>query len=150
MEGGTFTDQLNFDPVITQIITEEVTLPAEGVYLSSALYPLSNASLNRFLTVDGVVQQRLIVAPAQFQGTAYRCGLDRDDASLRFAGSAGVYGAVYGDRFHVAPNVWAVNATHGWPDLDFSVQVTDEENGIHRVLVLYRDITVGSWSSLST
>ena len=67
MLGGSFIDEYNFDPLITQLITQEVTLTGEGFYPTQRLYPKAVASINRFPSGDGMLAQRLVVVPAQKQ-----------------------------------------------------------------------------------
>src|SRR5690606_8732223 len=45
MAGSTFTDLPGFDPVITNIISQEVSLEGEGIYPIQSLYPLSPVSI---------------------------------------------------------------------------------------------------------
>jgi Ca2+-binding RTX toxin-like protein len=147
MEGGSFTDNDGFNPVITQIITQEVTLPAEGVYLSQALYPHSPASINRFLTVNGIAQQKLVVVPAQFQVTgvtASSTGIMRLYDNLELV----VYTAPYTETDFIAPNVWSVDAMENAGSLEFTVGVSDNATGVYRVLVLYRDMSDNAWTGV--
>jgi hypothetical protein len=110
------------------------------------LYPLSPASLNRFLTVDGTLQQRLVIAPAQFWATSLdvpTTGTLRRYSDLNLV----VYTAPFNQTDFAAPSIFAVEAAAG-ADIDFNVQVEDPGGGIHRVVVLYRDLGTNTWSSL--
>ncbi|MBK8429924.1 MAG: hypothetical protein IPL28_00940 [Chloroflexi bacterium] len=70
--GGTFSDWLDFDPVVTSVISEENTLIEENSYPFPNWYPSSVASNNHLVTVQGELLQRLVVVPAQFFG--HQCG----------------------------------------------------------------------------
>ncbi len=147
MEGGSFTDNFYFDPVITQIITQEVSLSGEGVYLAQTLYPLSPVSINRFLTVDGVAQQRLVVMPAQFQSTDVTLastGILRLYDNLDLV----VYTASFTETDFISPNIWGVQTVENAGNFEFTVDLSDNDSGVHRVLVLYRDMTANSWTGV--
>jgi hypothetical protein len=147
MAGGTFTDQPNFDPVITNIISQEVALDGEGFYPSMQLYPKLVSSIHRFLTVDGTMQQRVIVVPGQFQATSIATptvGIMRLYSDLDLI----VYTAPFSATDFIAPNIWSVEATANPATIDFNVQVEDNNGVIHRVVVLYRDTAVSAWTSL--
>jgi hypothetical protein len=147
MEGGSFTDTVN-DPVIAQFISQQADLPQEGIYLAQTLYPQSPASVNRFLTVGGTSQQRLIVVPAQFQTTSVTApttGILRKYNNLNLV----VYTAPYTETDFTAPNVWSVQAAINNGNINFSVDESDDQaGGIYRTVVLYRDMTVNSWTSV--
>ena len=133
MEAGTFNDLPNFDPVVTGLLTQDNDLSGEGIYLAQQLYPVSVASFNRFLTVDGTVRQRLVVNPVQFQAT----GLSAPTVgTLRLYDNLDlvVYTAPFSETDFEAPNVWAVEAAEQSGMVNFSVQV-DDLSGIHRVLL---------------
>ena len=59
-----------------------------------------------------------------------------------------VYTAPVGVTDFVAPNIWSVEATKTPPTIEFSVQLEDDDGGIQRTLVLYRDMAVNSWSAV--
>ena len=145
MLGGTFTDSPNFDPIITEFITQEVTLDAEGFYPVQQLYPLSPASMNRFLTGDDI-SQRLVVVPAQFQTTNT---ITPTVGTLRLYDSLDllVYTASFTETDFLPPNVWSVTANAA-ATVDFTVELSDKEAGVYRTVVLYRDTAVSSWSNL--
>ena len=146
MLGGTFTDYPNFDPIITEFITQEVALDSEGFYPVQQLYPLSPASMNRFLTV-GDIAQRLVVVPAQFQTTnttTPTIGIMRLYDSLDLV----VYTASFTETDFLPPHIWSLSANKTATDIEFSVEVSDSDVGMYRTVVLYRDSRDGSWSNL--
>ncbi|MCA9999865.1 MAG: thrombospondin type 3 repeat-containing protein, partial [Anaerolineales bacterium] len=147
MTGGSFTDTPNFNPVIAQLIDQEVTLPGEGIYLAQTLYPQHVVSVNRFLTVDGTYQQRVIVVPAQFRttsATAPTVGTLRRYSSLNLV----VYTAPASQTDYMPPNIWSVAAEQEDRTFTIRVGVGDEQTAVNRVLILYRPLDQNSWSSL--
>ena len=147
MTGGSFTEIIGFDPVITTIISQEVDLVGEGLYFSQALYPASPASVNRFLTADGAFQQRLVVTPGQFRTTSID-GPAQGTLYLYDSLELIVYTAPLDQLDFTPPTIGAVTATPAPDAVELSVGVDDTGSGVHRVLVLYRDLASNSWSSV--
>ncbi|NLF64648.1 MAG: hypothetical protein GX579_08585 [Chloroflexi bacterium] len=147
MTGGSFTEITGFDPVITTIISQEVDLVGEGLYFSQALYPASPASVNRFLTADGAFQQRLVVTPGQFRTTSID-GPAQGTLYLYDSLELIVYTAPLDQLDFTPPTIGAVTATPAPDAVELSVGVDDTGSGVHRVLVLYRDLASNSWSSV--
>ncbi|MCP5100543.1 MAG: hypothetical protein GY943_33760, partial [Chloroflexi bacterium] len=61
MVGGTFTDITNFNPAVSQIITDELYIAAEPDFDLEYFYPLLPGTINRFLSVEGETRERLVV-----------------------------------------------------------------------------------------
>ena len=148
MTGGSFVDTPNFDPVITNIITEEVYLTSEGSFPIMSLYPVKLGSINRFVEVGGNIRQRLVVVPEQFKATtdaANTVGILRQYSSLDFE----VFTSPTTETDFVVPNITAVSATDAYNSVNFQVAVSDESGTIQRVVVLYRYTTESSWSLIN-
>ena len=146
MQGGTFTDESN-NPVISHIIDQEADLANENIYLTQSLYPVSPASLNRFTTVGGYSQQRLIVVPAQFQTTSITAptsGILRKYSTLDLI----VYTAPFTNLDFDAPVIWSVEAAPNAGNIDFTVKISDALSDIHRTVILYRTLNTNSWTML--
>ena len=147
MLGGVFSDTPDFDPLITQVISQEVTLNGEGIYPLQQWYPGVPASINRFVTVGGYMEQRLVIVPAQFRTTSVTTpsiGILRQYSALDLI----VYTAPLTETDFVAPSLWAVQATPSATTLDFAVLLDDNQTSIHRTRVLYRNLADDSWSGL--
>ncbi|MCB0034362.1 MAG: thrombospondin type 3 repeat-containing protein, partial [Anaerolineales bacterium] len=138
MEGGTFNVTADFDPIITQVISQENDLQSEGFFLSTELYPSSMATINRFVTI-GQMSQRLVVVPAQFQATSVSTNTT---GTLHLYDSLDltVYTSPYTETDLIAPYIWSVEAIDNFYDVDFVVRVDDNASGIYRVVVLYREL----------
>lgn len=68
MLGGTFIDSApTFDPVIGKVTNENVLIANEPTYSFYQWIPAQIASVNRFLSFDGQLQQRLVIVPGQFR-----------------------------------------------------------------------------------
>ena len=49
------------------MLTDGTTLAPEPAFPFTHLFPGQLASVNRFVSIDGTVKQRLVVVPAQYQ-----------------------------------------------------------------------------------
>ena len=99
------------------------------------------------MTVEGFIQQRLVVVPAQFQTTSVTAptfGILRRYSNLNLI----VYTAPFSNTDFDAPVIWSVEATPNAGNIDFTVQVSDVQSGIHRTVVLYRTLNETSWTML--
>ncbi|MCB0035365.1 MAG: tandem-95 repeat protein, partial [Anaerolineales bacterium] len=148
MEGGTFNVIADFDPIITQVISQEASIETEGFFLTPQLYPNSMATINRFLTI-GEMSQRLVVVPAQFQSTSVTTNTT---GTLYLYDSMDliVYTAPFTQTDLIAPHVWSVEATADASNIDFAVEVGDNASGVYRVVVLYREVAPLSNTSTQT
>ncbi len=144
MLGGTFQDFSNFDPVVSQIVTDQTPLNNEPLYDTSGWYPTVAGSLNRFLSIDGQSHERLIMVPGQYRanGPGASIGTERRYNSLDFA----VYHAPFSATDFIAPSIWQVEAISTTIDLRFRVRVSDATGSIARVVMLYRRLTDHAWS----
>jgi hypothetical protein len=147
MVGGEFFDTPDFDPVIGNIITQEHSIEEEGFYPSQQLYPSSVASINRFATLGGELQQRLVVVPAQFQTTntiTPTKGIHRLYSSLDLV----VFTYPFSETSdYIAPRISVVEAVTEPNSLNFNVEVSDD-SGVYATVVLYRGASDTSWNHL--
>jgi hypothetical protein len=138
MEGGTFSDTLNLDPLISTVMTAGMSVGprVESTYPIDRWFPGMPGTLNRFLTIDGKQHQRLVVVPGQFQATSSTnttIGTQRLYSSLRFK----AYTAPLGTADFRGPAIYLVQAVPGGGNVQFRVQVSDDSGSLQRVLVLY-------------
>jgi hypothetical protein len=143
--GGTFTDVPNFDPAVSVVLTDDLYLQTEPLFPLDYLYPSAPGTLNRFLTIDGQMHDRLVVAPGQFRASGSgtpTVGVERLYSSLQFE----VYHAPIADTDFIAPSIWQVGATSSGSGVGFDVLVTDDSGSVARVVVLYRATTSATWS----
>ncbi|MCP5094462.1 MAG: hypothetical protein GY943_02790, partial [Chloroflexi bacterium] len=144
MVGGTFTDITNFNPAVSQIITDELYIAAEPDFDLEYFYPLLPGTINRFLSVEGETRERLVVVPGQFakdENAAETSGTQRLYDSLTFD----VYHAPFEHQDFTAPSIWEVYSWRYGTRLNFEVMVTDGTNDLHRVVVLYRELPGTTW-----
>ena len=142
--GGAFTDVAGFDPVISRLITDDVSADqSEPIFNSFELYPIQVGAVNRFLDLDGVSRERLVVTPAQFRTDVIvtpTVGVQRLYSALQFD----VYHASETDEDFIPPTIYRVSLSNG--GTQFNVLVTDDRGQIQRVVVLYRLLTSFTWS----
>ena len=112
MVGGDFADTPNFDPVVSNIITQEMTLDTEGVFPLPQLYPSTPAFINRFLVRGGTVRQRLVVVPAQFQATNTVAPTLGTLRRYNRPGSGGVQCGAERNRLHCTQHLGGAGADH--------------------------------------
>jgi hypothetical protein len=149
MLGGTFSDTTNFDPLITNLITEEVYLASEGVYPVDRWYPVAMASINRFLDVNGQFRQRLVLVPGQFRAsgaitTTPTIGTQRLYTQLQLE----VYTAPLTETDFIAPSIWQAGIDLTDDAMKFQVRVDDDSGEVTRVVVLYRYDGDNNWIKL--
>ena len=144
MLGGVFQAFPDFDPVISQIVTDRTPLNNEPLYDTTEWYPTVPGSINRFLSIDGQSRERLVVVPAQYRahGPGSSIGTERRYNSLDFA----VYRAPFTATDFIAPNIWQVDAFSTTVNVVFRVRVSDDSGSIHRVVMLYRRTNANTWS----
>ncbi|MBP7691021.1 MAG: hypothetical protein KA764_03850, partial [Anaerolineales bacterium] len=145
--GGSFTEITGFDPLIAQTITDATSYhPTEPEFTDRGeLYPATVAIVNRFLGIDGVGHERLVVVPGQFRAGGAVTGTERLYTHLDFD----IYYAPFEAQDFVAPSLWAVTATlESDARVTFQVLVTDDRGSVARVVVLYRPLSSGTWTKL--
>ncbi|MCA9956392.1 MAG: hypothetical protein KC434_16805, partial [Anaerolineales bacterium] len=145
MVGGSFTEIPNFNPAISQLITEEVgILPEEPLFPLDYWYPVALGSINRYLSIDGESVERLVMIPGQFSGTGgvnQTIGTQRLYNNLQFE----VYHTPFESEDFIAPSIWNVWAERVANQVTFHVQVTDDSGAMHRVVMLYRELPSTTW-----
>lgn len=110
-------------------------------------FPGQIASVNRFLTFDRQLQQRLVVVPGQFRAAtnaAATRGTQRLYSSLKLE----VLTAPESSVDFTAPRIGEVNAAFTPAGLRFSIRVGDDSGKIGRVVVLYAAANSTSWTPL--
>jgi hypothetical protein len=144
--GGAFTETASFDPIVAQMITDEVYINVEPTYpITRGFYPERIAAVNYFLGIEGVSYERLVVVPGQFRAsgvTTPTVGTQRLYTNLSFD----VYYAPFDAEDFTAPSVWDVRGTMSGSTLNLSLLATDEDGTVQRVAVLYRPLTSNTWS----
>jgi len=147
--GGTFVDEDGFDPLISRVVTDHVAA-GDDVELSFPMqewYPAQMGTVNRFLSIDGVSHERLVLVPGQFRATTdavQTVGVHRRYTELAFE----VYHAPYEATDFQAPTIWAVEVAASVNGARFRVRAEDESGPLMRVVVLYRRPEVNTWSML--
>jgi hypothetical protein len=145
MTGGSFTEIFNFNPVISQLITEEVgILQEEPLFPLDYWYPVALGGINRYLSIEGELVDRLVMIPGQFAATGNgneTIGTQRLYDSLEFE----VYHTPFASDDFIAPSIWNVWADRLASQVNFHVQVTDDSTQIHRVVMLYRELPSTTW-----
>ena len=68
--GGTFTDIQNINPAISRPVTDQVYSTIENPHPNTGWYPDRIAVMNRLLTVDGEIFDKLLVVPGQFRANS--------------------------------------------------------------------------------
>jgi hypothetical protein len=150
--GGTFTEVVNFDPVVSRIVTEETYIDVEPGYPSLTWDPTQIGNINRLLLAsEGTSLEQLVVVPAQFRArnsdSAPTTGIQRLYTDLNFE----VYHTPFTVTDFLAPNIWSVRAISSSQHLRFDVLVDDdadspEDSGeVARVIVLYRQAEDRVW-----
>ena len=142
MLGGSWQDTPNFDPVISRIVTDDVYLAVEPAFPFTQLYPAQVASINRFLKVDGTLDQRLVVIPGQYKANSSSRGTQRLYSNLELQ----ILTAPNAQVDFVAPVVREVTATTDATGLRFRVRVGDDSGAVQRVVVLYAAAGSTSWT----
>jgi hypothetical protein len=154
MVGGEFTDIYDFDPVITNIISQENSVENEGLYPLQQFYPSSIASVNRFVSVDGEMKQKLVIVPAQFRAPPTETPIVSTTVlytptigTLRRYTSTDliIFTAKVTETDFFAPSIAAMKAFTDDGSLNFEVQIQDD-SGIYTTVVLYRDLSEFKWN----
>ncbi|VAW29760.1 hypothetical protein MNBD_CHLOROFLEXI01-369, partial [hydrothermal vent metagenome] len=145
MVGGSFTEIPNFNPAVSQLITDEIgILPEEPLFPLDYWYPVALGSINRYLSIEGESIERLVVIPGQFAatgGTVETIGTQRLYDNLQFE----VYHTPFDNSDFIGPAIWNVWADRIASQVDFRVQVTDDSGKIERVVMLYRELPSTTW-----
>ena len=144
MVGGSFTDIDGFNPMVSQIITDEQYIASEPGFALDYFYPVLPGTINRFLSIEGETRERLVVIPGQFAadgGSGETVGTQRLYDSLDFE----VYHAPFAHEDFTAPSFWEVGSWRYGQELHFEVTVTDDVGDIERVIVLYRELPGTEW-----
>ncbi|MCP4421486.1 MAG: hypothetical protein GY805_33160 [Chloroflexi bacterium] len=145
MVGGSFTEIPDFNPAVSQLITEEVgILPTESLFPLDYWYPVALGSINRYLSVEGELVARLVMIPGQFAatgGTTETVGTERLYDNLQFE----IYHAPFNKTDFIAPGIWNVWTDRVASQINFHMQVTDDSGEIERVVILYRELPATTW-----
>lgn len=146
MTGGSFTEVPNFNPVVSQLITDSVANMAqpEPLFSLDYWYPVALGSINRYLSIEGESVERLVMIPGQFSATSGSnptMGTQRLYNNLQFE----VYHTPFDNEDFVAPSIWNVAVDRVASLATFRVQVTDDSGELHRVVVLYRELPSTTW-----
>jgi hypothetical protein len=145
MTGGSFTEFFNFNPAVSQLITEEIgILQEEPLFPLDYWYPVALGSINRYLSIEGESVERLVMIPGQFAATGgvnETMGTQRLYNKLEFE----VYHMPFASDDFIAPSIWNVWADRTASQVTFQVQVTDDSTQIHRVVMLYRELPAKTW-----
>ena len=145
MVGGSFTEIPNFNPAVSQLITEEVGyIQEEPLFPLDYYYPVALGSINRYLSIEGESVERLVMIPGQFAatgGSSETIGTQRLYNNLQFE----VYHTPFESNDFIAPSIWNVWTDRIASQVNFHVQVTDDSGAIHRVVTLYRELPSTTW-----
>jgi hypothetical protein len=144
MVGGTFTEVPNFNPYVSQVLTDELYIQAEPLFDVDYWYPVGLGTINRFLSLDGQSDEQLVVVPGQFKAAANSSptvGTERLYTNLQFE----VYHNSVDNTDFEAPHIWHVGAKRTGNQVNFGVAVEDDIGATPRVVVLYRELPSTSW-----
>jgi hypothetical protein len=143
--GGTWNDTTNFVPMISQIVTDQIYSTVRPTFPFGQFFPPLPASVNRLLTVDGTVQQRLVVVPAQFQADVSSgtptTGLMRRYNSLELE----VLSSPKADPDFTGPVINSAVVISSPTQLSFEVRTSDDSLMVTRVVVLYAGMNDTAW-----
>ena len=145
--GGAFDAVPDFDPAISRVLTDDVYAKTEPPFTTTIWYPAGLGTINRFLSIDGQLHERLVVVPGQFRatgtgGSGQTVGTERLYTGLQFE----VYHAPFDATDFIAPSIAQVSADVAGQGVTFNVLATDDRESISRVVVLYRSTTRNVWS----
>ena len=102
-------------------------------------------TVNRYLGLDGISRERLVVVPGQFLGDGTTTkGTERLYSDLSFL----VYRAPFTATDFIAPSIWQVKAETAFSDMTFRVKVKDDSGDVQRVVVLYRTPGSFAWTKV--
>jgi hypothetical protein len=103
------------------------------------------AAVNRFLSIEGLMKQNLVVVPGQFRATSplsVTTGIQRLYNTLDLV----VYTAPFSVTDFVAPQIWSFETVSVTADmLTFEAIVSDDGGSLERVIVLYYIEGVNVW-----
>jgi hypothetical protein len=142
--GGTFQASTNFNPVVSHVMTEETYSEIEPTYPTLSWYPAQLGAINRFLSLDGLPHERLVVVPGQFRATLFSTntiGIARLYTDLQFE----VYHAAPDETDFIAPLIWEVKAQNIGAEVRFSVLAEDDDGALQRVVVVYHPMISHIW-----
>ncbi len=138
-EGGEYTTITEFDPVVTQVITDGTSIYGEPPIVTSGWLPSRWDAINSIRTKNGWYQN-LVLIPAQYQSVSPTQGIERVFEVITYT----AYYSSSADQ--LSPVVWTITAWKEDGQIDFSVETTDF-SGIERVVIAY-NLNDGYWSSL--
>jgi hypothetical protein len=143
-EGGRDRLLVNFDPVITRIITDDTNIPlwqTEPTFENADSWQPADFSLLNRLNFGAVKSENLVVIPAQYQSIDKTTGRERLFDEMDFT----VYYSETND--FVPPNIWVVSGTVSTENqLNISVEATDLSD-VQRVAATYT-LQDGIWLSV--
>ncbi len=146
MLGGTWSDSAaNFNPVIGKLVNENVDYPDEPSYPFAQWFPSQIASVNRFVSFDGNLQQRLVIVPGQYRAANATSGTQRLYSSLNLK----VLTTPEANVDFTAPQINEFNADWTPTGLRFRVRVGDESGQVGQVVVLYAAGNSRTWTGLN-
>ncbi|NJM42635.1 MAG: hypothetical protein HC853_18785 [Anaerolineae bacterium] len=147
--GGSFADTPNFVSAVSQVVTDQVYSTARPAFPFDQFFPGSVASVNRFLTIDGDINQQLVVVPAQFRADpnsgSPTTGLLRRYTALELQ----VLTAPKAQADFASPVIHAVEVISSPTQLAFRVRVSDDSLAISRTVVLYAGTGDTAWRAPS-
>jgi hypothetical protein len=149
--GGTYRD-VPIDPLVSRVLTDDTYIAGEPRYPSQAWYPRRLGVVNRLLSIEGQMRERLVIVPGQFTASTPPAtptvGTQRLYEELDFV----IYHAPFTTTDFVAPSIWTPQAISTSLSVRFRALVEDASGEIERVVVLYRELEPGSasgtWSLL--
>ena len=144
--GGTFTEVNNFDPLVSQVLTDELYIQDEPLFDSDYWYPVGQGTINRFLSIDAQLDEQLVVVPGQFKaaGDGAMVGTERLYTNLQYE----IFHAPLDNSDFEAPRIWHVRARRNGDQVEFSVVVEDDIGATPRVVVLYYELPSMTWQKL--
>jgi hypothetical protein len=148
MLGGTFTDVTNFNPYVSQVLTDEQYIQDEPLFDVDYWYPVGVGTINRFLNLDGQSDEQLVVVPGQFKANANSNptrGSERLYSDLQFE----IFHGTEDNSDFEPPHIWHVAAQRAaGHQVQFSIAVGDDIGATPRVVVLYRELPSTTWQKV--
>jgi hypothetical protein len=134
---------------VSRVVTDQLAIAtdAELSFPAQEWYPAQMGVVNRFLSIDGESQERLVVVPGQFRATTTTTptvGVQRLYSALSYE----VYHAPMTATDFVAPTIWDVQALQSDAGMIFRVRVEDDSWSVARVVVLYRESSSNTWAKV--
>ena len=139
-EGGIYNVAENFDPAVTQVITDTLSLESSEPEFDFPIWVPSTWDVMNSVRTQTGVDQNLVIIPAQYRATTPITGVERIFEEL-------TYTVYYSDKKDgLPPMVWKVEARHQENEkIAFKVETTDF-SGVARVVVAYTNGT-GEWQT---